>query len=229
MTRESLTIGGKNCRMFSLASPAALLVRPMGLHEEPQIDREAELIAGSAGKPFVLAAFEIRNWEEELTPWPDSAISASPAVGTHARTTLEYIEQKLLPRLKESFGSSLPIIIGGYSLAGLFALWAATETDLFRGVAAASPSVWIKNWNDYAASRPTNARQIFLSLGKREEKTRNKAIAQVGNNLRSYHSLLETQIGADNTTLVWNDGGHFNDSTRRTADAFAWNLKKLTE
>lgn len=229
MTQESPTIGGKKCRMFSLASPVALLVQPMGLHEEPQIGHEAELIAGSAGKPFVLAAFEITNWEEELTPWPDRAISASQAGGTHGRATLEYIEQKLLPSLKERFGSSLPIIIGGYSLAALFALWAAAETDTFKGVAAASPSVWIKDWNEYAENRPTNARQIYLSLGKREEKTRNKAIAQVGNNLRRYHSLLETQIGTGNTTLVWNDGGHFNDSMRRTADAFAWNLKKLTE
>ena len=31
--------------------------------------------------------------------------------------------------------------IGGYSLAGLFALWAAYRTDAFSGTAAASPSV----------------------------------------------------------------------------------------
>lgn len=229
MTSESATIGGRNCRIVSLPAPEALLIQPTDTHEEPQVGREAELIAKGAGRPFVLAAFEITDWERELTPWPDKAISASPAVGTHACATLGYIGRQLLPGLRERFGGSLPAVIGGYSLAGLFALWAATESSLFSGVAAASPSVWIRGWNDYAESHPTKARQVFLSLGRREEKTRNKAIAQVGDNLRRYHAQLEAQTGAGNTALAWNDGGHFSDSARRTADAFAWNIRKLTQ
>ena len=39
--------------------------------------------------------------------------------------------------------------IGGYSLAGLFSLWAAYQTDVFSGFAAASPSVWFPGFIEY--------------------------------------------------------------------------------
>ena len=42
----------------------------------------------------------------------------------------------LLPALRERYGD-LPAVIGGYSLGGLFSLWAAAQTDSFRAVAAA--------------------------------------------------------------------------------------------
>lgn len=41
----------------------------------------------------------------------------------------------LFPALRERFGD-LPAVIGGYSLGGLFSLWAAAQTDSFRAVAA---------------------------------------------------------------------------------------------
>ena len=39
--------------------------------------------------------------------------------------------------------------LGGYSLAGLFALWAAYQTDVFSDVAAASPSMWFPGFTGY--------------------------------------------------------------------------------
>ena len=113
--------------------------------------------------------------------------------------------------------------MGGYSLAGLFALWAATRTDTLYGVAAASPSVWFPGWSEYEAAHPIRAQRVYLSLGDREEHTKNQTMAAVGDNIRALHSAL-TRRGKD-CTLEWNAGGHFKDADLRTARAFAWTME----
>ena len=98
------------------------------------------------------------------------------------------------------------IYIGGYSLAGLFALWAATRTDRFAGIAAASPSVWFPGFTDYLRANPVRSGAVYLSLGDREEKTRNPVMAEVGNRIRETEEILRGQ--GVKTVLEWNPGNH---------------------
>jgi predicted alpha/beta superfamily hydrolase len=123
---------------------------------------------------------------------------------------LEVLDQENIPHL----------ILGGYSLAGLFALWAGYQTDRFEGIAAASPSVWYPQWIDYASEKKPLAKSVYLSLGDKEEKAKNPVMAQVGNALRKQHELLTEQ--KINTILEWNAGNHFVDSDKRMAKGFAW-------
>ena len=176
--------------------------------------------------PFALAAFDIADWNRELLPWQVPAIVKNDSVTGHE--TLHFLRNELLPEMKRRLGA-LPVVLGGYSLAGLFALWAARECDAFAGVAAASPSVWIDGWEEYSASHPLRARQAFLSLGEREERARNQAIARVGERLRHEHARLRKQLGDANCVLEWNPGGHFNDCEKRLARAFRWNLEYLAK
>jgi predicted alpha/beta superfamily hydrolase len=204
------------------------LVQPLGAHESETLDAEAQSIAAKASIPFALAAFEISDWERDLMPWSDPAVSKRTDAECRADETLQYLIQGLLPWLKGRFGD-VPVVLGGYSLAGLFSLWAARETNAFAGVAAASPSVWIRDWPNYADMHPMRARRVFLSLGEREEQTRNRAIARVGERIRNEHALLQRQLGEANCTLEWNPGGHFVDCDNRLARAFIWNLDRLKE
>lgn len=112
------------------------------------------------------------------------------------------------------------VVLGGYSLAGLFALWAATQNDALYGVAAASPSVWFPGWPEYEAAHPIQAQRVYLSLGDREEHTKKQTMASVGDNIRALHTAL-TRRGTD-SALEWNAGGHFKDADLRTARAFVW-------
>ena len=116
----------------------------------------------------------------------------------------------------------MPVILGGYSLGGLFALWASCQTDRFCAVAAASPSVWIHGWLPFAKKNTPLAEAIYLSLGDREEHVKNQAIARVGDNLRAYYGLIQKQLPPECSTLVWEEGGHFNENAGRVARAFAW-------
>ena len=117
--------------------------------------------------------------------------------------------------------------IGGYSLAGLFALWAAYQTDVFKGVAAASPSMWFPGFADNMRENTIHAKSVYLSLGDKEEKTRNPVMATVGDRIREAYNLLREQ--GINATLEWNQGNHFKDADIRTAKAFAWVIKERGE
>lgn len=203
-----------------------MLIQPSARHENVTLEAEAEQIAERSGVPFVLATIELEDWIIDLMPWPDGNISREPEGGKHGQDTLEYVLESLIPELQKRYGP-LPVMIGGYSLGGLFALWASAQSDRFKAVAAASPSVWIKDWIPFAKKHAPMADAVYLSLGNQEEHVKNQAIARVGNCLRTQHSLLQEQIGANNCTLVWEQGGHFNDNEGRLARAFAWCIERL--
>ena len=63
-------------------------------------------------------------------------------------------------------------------------------------------------------------KNVYLSLGDREEKTRNPVMAQVGSCIRSAYEMLQERGVC--CTLEWNKGNHFKDPDLRTAKAFAW-------
>ena len=72
------------------------------------------------------------------------------------------------------------------------------------------------------------AGRVYLSLGDKEEHVKNQAIARVGDCIRAQYALLQEQPGAEEScTLVWEQGGHFNDNDGRLARAFAWCLERL--
>ena len=220
-------IGGRECLLYTESEePKVLLIQTLGAQERGSIDSEVAMISEASGTSFVMAAFAIGDWEVELTPWHDPAISKRQAVGEHAGETFRYITDELIPSLHQEYGE-LPIVLGGYSLGGLFSLWSGSVSDCFTAIAAVSPSVWIAGWQDYARQHPVKTHYVYLSLGDREEHTRNKAIAQVGNNIRWEHEHLKQTLGPDNTVLEWNTGNHFVDGARRTSKGFAWCINKI--
>ena len=216
-------IAGRKCRLFGSERPGCLLVQPSARHENGTLEAEVAELAKLVPKPFLLVTIELEDWTIDLMPWWDGNISRDPEAGKHGQETLDFILNDLLPELESRYGA-LPVLLGGYSLGGLFALWASCQTDRFRAVAAASPSVWIHGWLPFAKKHVPMADAIYLSLGDREEHVKNQAIARVGDNLRAYYELLQAQ--SRRCTLVWEEGNHFNDNAGRLARAFAWCLKQ---
>ena len=226
MNHKTSIINGRECFLSDAINPKYILIQTLGNHERGIFDRTTELIAESCGVPFVLAAFQVFDWNLDLTPWHDDAIDRKAEVGTKTGETLGYVTESLLPALEADYGK-LPVILGGYSLGGLFALWSAMQTDRFAAIAAASPSLWIKDWLDYAKGNPVQTGKVYLSLGDQEEHVKNRAIARVGDSVRGEYELLQAQLGRENCTLVWNPGNHFQDGDKRLAAAFCWCIKEL--
>ena len=166
------------CKLFVVGEPQVLLIQPSARHEEKNngVQREVELIAQTSGNGFAIVFFDSVEWARALMPWADNAVSRDAEVGRHALDTLRFIEHTLLPWLRERFGA-LPCIIGGYSLGGLFALWAARNTDAFAAVAAASPSLWIKGWGEYAAAHPIlSPKATILALASGKSRAQNSKL-----------------------------------------------------
>ena len=224
MKREQLTISGRTCFLYHNAAATHLLIQPVDEHELEVLDQEVEAIGNQTKTPFSLVALLIEDWNQELTPWPAPAVFGRIPFGDGANDTRKFITEQLLPSLAADgiYNSSMSLLMGGYSLAGLFALWSAYQTDMFDGIAAASPSVWFPQWIDYAKEKRPLAKSIYLSLGDKEEKAKSSVMAQVGNAIRKQHELL---LGQEvNTILEWNAGNHFVDSEKRMAKGFAWLL-----
>lgn len=226
MSHKSITIDGRECFVSDSVQPRYILLQTLGNHERGIFDSATALISETTGVPFVLAAFQVFDWDLDLTPWHDDAINRKPEVGTKTGDTLRYVTESLLPALEKEYGK-LPVILGGYSLGGLFAIWSSSQTDRFAAIAAASSSLWIRDWLDFAQMHPVKASKVYLSLGDREEHVKNRAIARVGDSVRGEYELLQAQLGKDNCTLAWNPGGHFQDEDRRLAAAFSWCIKAL--
>lgn len=117
--------------------------------------------------------------------------------------------------------------LAGYSLAGLFALWSAYECDIFSGIACCSGSLWFKNWDIYMREHTLKRKcSVYLSLGGKEEKTKNAVMATVGNRTREQEKLLLEDPFAERVVLEWNPGGHFADSGKRLAKGIKWLMEK---
>ena len=219
MKREQFSISGRTCYLYHDAAATHLLIQPVDEHDLKVLDKEVELISQQFGRPFSFVAFMIHDWNMELTPWPAPPVFGKIPFGDRAEDTLDFILHQLLPRVQ---GDIKHVLLGGYSLAGLFSLWASYYTGIFQGIAAASPSVWFPKWIDYAMEHNPHAQSIYLSLGDKEEKAKSPVMAQVGNAIRRQHELLMEQ--EVNTILEWNAGNHFVDSEKRMAKGFAWLL-----
>ena len=192
---------------------SVVLIQPVDDHDLQGIENEVRLIREMSGTDFRLIAWKVDSWNHDLSPWEAEAVFGNEGFGDGASETLAGI-------LKLTKDSSKTYYIGGYSLAGLFALWAAFRTDVFRGVAAASPSVWFPGFVDFVKEKHINCEAVYLSLGTKEEKTRNPVMAAVGDCIREICGIMNEQ--GVHCTLEWNPGNHFREPDVRTAKAFAW-------
>lgn len=200
---------------YTYGNPEAktVLIQMVDDHDLEGIESEVAEIQNLTDADFHLIAIKIQDRNADLSPWLAPAVFGKEDFGDGAAKTLVEVLKICDDRNKTYF-------IGGYSLAGLFALWTAYQTDAFAAVAAASPSVWFPGFLDYMKANAIHTGSVYLSLGDREEKARNPVMASVGERIREAYDLMKEQ--GVNTILEWNQGNHFKDADIRTAKAFAW-------
>ena len=189
-----------------------VLIQPVDDHDLSGIENEVRTIRELIGADFRLIAVKVGDWNRDLSPWEAPAVFGQESFCGGAADTLTEILSLTDDREKSYF-------IGGYSLAGLFALWAVYRTDVFSGAAAASPSVWFPGFTDFVKNNQIKRSKVYLSLGDKEEKARNPVMATVGKCIREIYGILKEQN--IECTLEWNQGNHFKDADIRTAKAFA--------
>lgn len=226
--KEITVIGDRKCTVVTtFAGGGNLLVQPVDGHDLEELDTEVEYIETHTRSTFTLVAVHIGKWFDELSPWPAPPVFGKTPFGDGAAGTLQYITELVIPYATSHYncgevngdkkGTFANVILGGYSLAGLFSLWAGRRCP-FGGIVAASPSVWFNGWTDYARGHTMLARRVYLSLGDRETHTKTRIMASVGDRLREEQEILQGQ--GVSVTLEMNPGNHFQDNGVRMGKGF---------
>ena len=154
-----------------------------------------------------------------MTPWycPPITENDTPCTGG-ADEYMELLLTRIIPQVRTMLqGEPRFTGIAGYSLAGLFALYAMYQCDTFERVASMSGSLWFPEFKEYVLSHALrkHPEKLYLSLGDREAKTRNPYLKTVQENTEQIVSHYE-QMGL---TVTWelNPGNHFKDAALRSA------------
>ena len=170
-------------------------------------------------KDFNLLCVGNLKWDHDMTPWycPPITPQDTPCTGgadDYLRLLLEQIVPAALNRVS---GSPAHISLAGYSLAGLFALYAMYRTDRFDRVASMSGSLWFPDFKEYVYSNEMKKRpeKIYVSLGDREAKTKNGYLRTVQENTECIVEHYQDK-GLD-VTWELNPGNHFKDAALRSA------------
>ena len=200
---------------YGNADSSIVLIEP--IHVPDGMEQEASMIRKLSGRDFRLLAVKV-DWFQDLSPWHAPALSGDISFGNGAPEMLDKL-------LKLTGEPGKQYVLGGYSMGGLFTLWAACRTDAFSAVAAASPSVWFPGFTEYMTAGCIRTGCVYLSLGNREEKTRNPVMATVGARMREIHTWLQSQEIP--CCLEWNEGNHFRDLEERMAKGFAWAMEGM--
>ena len=178
-------------------------------------------------------------WEENFSPWCAPRVFAKgPNFGDGAQKTLDTLINQVIP-WAESELTELPAyrVLVGYSLAGLFSLWAGVSqpgaphvdapTPTFQRIGAVSGSFWFPGLLDYVNQQLSGGAvgltHAYLSLGDREARTPNPQIMHVRENAELLASKLEN--AGITSTFELNRGNHFQNVEGRMQKALDWLVK----
>jgi len=230
MKRTDCLINGKTCSIFeygALPENACVFcgMDAVQAGREDEAIQVAELLRAAEGESgYSLFVFRADDWNAEFSPWPAPAVYGNEPFTGKANATLRWLEQSAIPYLNLPVGCKK--YLSGYSLVGLFALWAFMESGLFDGASSCSGSLWFPNWTEYMEQHPIIRDSIvYLSLGSKEERTKNLTMAAVGDNTRKSYALLKQNPHIQKVTLEWNKGGHFTAPAERLAKGILWLLR----
>lgn len=156
-----------------------------------------------------MISVSIHDWQGKLSPWPAPPIFGKHDFAGNAAKFLAELEDFWKWFKDENNIESNQVYLCGYSLAGLFALWASSQTNLFTKIAAVSPSVWYFNFVEYMQQNPIQTREVYMSLGDKEANAKNKVMATVKDCFDEVIQIVQKQDIP--LTYEYNPGNHFQD------------------
>ena len=171
--------------------------------------------AGFAG--FNIIFISNIDWNNELTPWVGEPIfKGDKEYLGEADKFLDFIENDLLIKIKNEYKIGLEkLTLCGYSLAGLFTLYAGFKTNIFDSLICCSSSFWYKDFSSFVVNNKLNenVKYIYLSLGNKEHLTKNEIMKTVLDNTNLIYENIKSR--GINIEFELNEGGHFSDPLGR--------------
>ncbi len=172
--------------------------------------------------PFSMAVIPVEDWEDDLSPWRAPGLRGGRDFGGGADAFLRALEAAL-PAVRAALEApDAPCYLAGYSLAGLFSVYALYRSAAFSGAASVSGSLWFPGFSEFAAAHemPRQPDRMYFSLGDRESRTRDPLLRRTEDDTRALCEALRRQ-GVE-SVFERNPGGHFQDAEKRLARGLAW-------
>ena len=210
---EQIRSGQYNISLFSDRARGGAVVLLSSENEAAQVWQLLQ-----KPRPSLIAVSGM-NWNRDLSPWPAAGVFRDGGdFSGGGGLFLRFLTSSILPEALSHL-EYVPefLSIAGYSLAGLFSIWALWNTDVFTRAASMSGSLWFDGFTDLIESTPPKVvpDRVYLSVGSKEKRTKNARMSLVEDKTRATESRLRA-LGAS-TVMEINPGGHFNAVPSRIA------------
>ena len=225
MKQIDLIIENKNISLYpSEKRNSPLIVLNSYENDGEKVVKQCRLLDN---KDFNLLVIYGLDWDKDRTPYPCPALNkyTGPFQGK-AKDYLQTLIYKILPEAEKIlFGNPTSISLVGYSLAGLFALYATYQCDVFSSVGSISGSLWYPSFDTYCFStaRKKKPNCIYLSLGDKEKISRQPLLSKVEEKTISLYEHYKTE--GIQTLFELNPGNHFQNPELRIAKGISYLLK----
>lgn len=213
--------GGRNISVYSGTAPGGPVVY-LNTHGD-----EGSRVWEEVSCPeFTLVAVNGLVWDHDMSPWGIPPISEgdTPCTGG-ADDYLRLLTEEIIPKAEGELPGAVSWRgIAGYSLAGLFAVYALYQTELFARAATVSGSLWFPEFREYVFSHEMKRvpECVYFSLGDAECRTKNPYLKIVQECTEGIEGFYRSQ--GINTVFRLNPGGHFQNGVGRTAAGIRWIL-----
>ena len=186
---------------------------------------EVEKQGGGVASNFLMLSVKPNSWNDDFTPW--SAVAFRPgemAPSGNADAYIKILSEEIKPFIDENFRTRKEpenATLIGYSLGGLTTLYSIYKTDVFGKIGSISGSLWYDNRITFMGNTIPERKtcKVYLSLGRKESKSRNSRMARVGDCTERAEEILKSSFGEKQVFFEWNEGGHFTDVSKRLAKA----------
>ena len=219
-----LAIDGKKIMVYISQNQDNPIVYLHTFEEEgPQVYQALQ----EAGCPdFTLVAVSGLSWNHDMSPWAASPVTKKevPCTGG-AEAYLQVLTGQIISEVEKLVPGKVSWRgLAGYSLAGLFALYAAYRTKAFAKFASVSGSLWFPGLKEYIFSNEMKVipEAFYFSLGDKECRTRNPAMKTVQERTEEIEAYYRGK--GIQTIYELNPGTHFQDVVQRIAAGIVWML-----
>ncbi len=202
-------------------SPSPLLILHCFSEEEEAV---VKLLKGKEYFSFPLLCINNLDWQKDMCPWDSPALikNEKDFIGG-ADVYLSLLEKEIIPKAVEILGEEPSYYaLAGYSLAGLFALYAGYRSSLFSRIASVSGSLWYPDFVSFAKEKKmlSKAERLYLSLGTEEAKTKHAVLSTIERKTRELVEHYQSSGYCVNFEL--NPGNHFCEVEKRIEKGIRW-------
>ena len=177
---------------------------------------------------ILILSIQSKYWFRDFSPFKHPHVfKGGEDFEGKADEYLLFLKDNILPYVKGKYQiHPEEYYLAGYSLSGLFAIYAASKTDMFQGVISASGSLWFPSFISYLKDHEVFTNNIYLSIGDKESETKNPYLSK---GLQSHFEALDI-FNHQNKNVIFdlNHGGHFIDHDIRIIKGIDWMLDHIS-